>query len=118
MAQYEDISIDQGADQTLQLTLVDIQGDAKDLTGYTASAQIRKTYNSSDSDAITFSSQIQSPATDGIVNLTLTNSQTSSMKAGRYVYDVEISFADSSANTIVERILEGQITVSPSVTRT
>jgi len=40
------------------------------------------------------------------------------MKAGRYVYDVEISSIDSAANTLVERILEGQITVSPSVTRT
>lgn len=118
MAQYEDIIIDQGADQTLQLTLVDIQGDAKDLTGYSASAQIRKTYNSSDSDAITFATLIPTPASSGVLNLTLTNAQTSAMKAGRYVYDVELSYVDSSANTIVERILEGQITVSPSVTRT
>ena len=118
MAQYEDIIIDQGADQTIKLELVDTSGATKDLTGYSASAQIRKTYNSSDSDAVTFSSQIQSPADDGIVNLTLTNAQTSAMKSGRYVYDVEISFVDSAANTIVERILEGQVTVSPSVTRT
>ena len=118
MAQYEDIIIDQGADQTIKLELVDTSGATKDLTGYSASAQIRKTYNSSDSDAVTFSSQIQSPADDGIVNLTLTNTQTSAMKSGRYVYDVEISFVDSAANTIVERILEGQVTVSPSVTRT
>jgi hypothetical protein len=118
MAQYEDIIIDQGADQTIKLELVDTSGATKDLTGYSASAQIRKTYNSSDSDAVTFSSQIQSPADEGIVNLTLTNAQTSAMKSGRYVYDVEISFVDSAANTIVERILEGQVTVSPSVTRT
>ena len=118
MAQYEDIIIDQGADQTIKLELVDTSGAKKDLTGYSASAQIRKTYNSSDSDAVTFSSQIQSPADEGIVNLTLTNAQTSAMKSGRYVYDVEISFVDSAANTIVERILEGQVTVSPSVTRT
>lgn len=117
MAQYEDITIDQGADQTLQLTLVDTNGAPKDLTGYSASAQIRKTYSSSDSDAITFSSAIQSPADEGILNLTLTNTQTDAMKAGRYVYDVEISYVDSSANTIIERILEGQVTVTPSVTR-
>ena len=118
MSQYEDITIDQGADQTIQLELVDTSGNKKNLTGYTVAAQIRKTYSSSDSDAVTFSSQVVSPATDGIVNLTLTNSQTSSMKAGRYVYDVEISSTDSADNTIIERILEGQITVSPSVTRT
>lgn len=118
MSQYEDITIDQGADQTIRLELVDTSGAKKDLTGYSSAAQIRKTYSSSDSDAVTFASAIPSPATDGILNLTLTNSQTGAMKAGRYVYDVEISFEDSSANTIVERILEGQITVSPSVTRT
>ncbi len=81
MAQYEDIIIDQGADQTLQLTLVDTSGDAKDLTGYSASAQIRKTYSSSDSDAITFATTIPTPASSGILNLTLTNTQTDAMKA-------------------------------------
>lgn len=118
MSQYEDITIDQGADQTIQLELVDTNGDAKDLSGFSAAAQIRKSYSSSDSDAVTFATSIPSPAADGVLNLTLTNAQTDAMKAGRYVYDVEISFVDSDANTIIERILEGQITVSPSVTRT
>ncbi len=118
MSQYEDFTIDQGADQVLQLELVDKNGAKKSLTGYSVAAQIRKTYSSSDSDAVTFSSQIASPASDGVLNLTLTNSQTNAMKAGRYVYDVEISYQDSSSNTIIERILEGQITLSPSVTRT
>lgn len=118
MSQYEDFTIDQGADQTIQLELVKKDGAVKNLTGYSVAAQIRKTYSSSDSDAVTFSTQVASPATNGVVNLTLTNSQTGAMKAGRYVYDVEISYQDSSSNTIVERILEGQITVSPSVTRT
>jgi hypothetical protein len=118
MSQYEDITIDQGADQTIQLELVNTSGAKKDLTGFTASAQIRKSYSSSDSDAVTFTTQIPAPATDGILNLTLTNTQTDAMKAGRYVYDVELSYLDSDLNTIIERILEGQITVSPSVTRT
>lgn len=118
MSQYEEFTIDQGSDHTIKIELTDLTGATKDLTGYSAAAQVRKTYSSSDSDAITFSSQIPSPASDGILNLTLTNTQTAAMKAGRYVYDVEISFIDSDANTIVERILEGQITVSPSVTRT
>lgn len=118
MSQYEDFTIDQGADYSIKLELADENNVTKNLTGYSAAAQIRKNYSSSDSDAVTFSTQIQSPATDGILNLTLTNTQTAAMKAGRYVYDVEISFDDSAANTIVERILEGQITISPSVTRT
>ena len=118
MSQYEDIVIDQGADQTIQLELTDTSGDKKNLTGYAVAAQIRRNYSSIDSDAVTFSSQIASPATNGVINLTLTNSQTGGMKAGRYVYDVEISSTDSASNTLIERILEGQISVSPSVTRT
>ena len=44
-------------------------------------------------------------------------SQTDSLKAGRYVYDVELSFVDSDGATIIERVLEGKITLTPSVTR-
>ena len=47
----------------------------------------------------------------------LRNTQTDALKAGRYVYDVELSYTDSADNTIIERILEGQLTVTPSVTK-
>ena len=53
---------------------------------------------------------------DGIVTLSLTNVQTDTLKVGNYVYDAEISFTDTNSNVIVERILEGKIRVSPSVT--
>lgn len=116
MAQYEDLKLDRGSDVTLQLELEDINGNKKNLTNYTVAGKLKKTYNSSDSDATIFTTEIQAPATDGVVNLTLSNIQTSALKAGRYVYDVEISFIDSDANTVIERVLEGTITVTPSVT--
>lgn len=118
MATYEDISIDQGTDTTVKLELVDENGAAKNLTNYQVEAKLKKTYNSTDSaDIVTFSSQIPSPATNGIINLTLTNTQTDTMKTGRWVYDCEISFTDSSGNEIIERILEGKATITPSVTK-
>ena len=118
MATYEDISIDQGTDITVRLELNNTDGSAKDLTNHNVAAKLKKSYTSVDSaDIVTFSSQIPTPASGGIINLSLTNTQTDAMKAGRWVYDVEISFQDSDANTIVERILEGQATVTPSVTR-
>jgi len=46
----------------------------------------------------------------------LTNAQTDTLKVGNYVYDAEISFVDSNGSTIKERVLEGKIRVSPSVT--
>ena len=67
-------------------------------------------------DSTSFTTEVQSPATAGVVNLTLSNTQTDAFKAGRYVYDVEISFVDSDANTVIERVLEGTIEVTPSVT--
>lgn len=116
MAQYEELSIDKGTDITLQLELEDTSGNPKNLTNYTVAGKIKKTYNTKDSDATVFTTEIQAPQDDGIVNLTLTNAQTDALKAGRYVYDVEISFVDSDANTVVERVLEGTIQVTPSVT--
>ena len=118
MAQYEEITIDQGSDVAIQLDLVDHTGAAKDLVSHTVTAKMKKNYNSTDSaDILEFSSIIASPATAGICTLTLTNTQTDALKAGRYVYDVELSFIDSDNNTIVERILEGRIQVTPSVTK-
>lgn len=117
MATYEEFTIDQGADIAIQLECVDTQGAKKNLTNHSVAAKMKKNYNSSDSDTTTFTSIVASPATDGIITLSLTNTQTNALKAGRYVYDVEISYADSAANTIVERILEGRIQVSPSVTK-
>ena len=114
MAQYEELSIDKGTDVTLQLELEDLNGNQKDLTNYAVAGKIKKTYSSSSSTS--FTTEIQAPSTGGVVNLSLSNTQTDALKAGRYVYDVEISFVDSDANTVVERVLEGTIEVTPSVT--
>jgi len=117
MAQYEDFTIDQGADTAIEIHVVDAQNAAKDLSNYAVAAKMKKTYNSDSSDTTVFNSVIASPSTDGIVTLSLTNTQTDALKAGRYVYDVEISFVDSNGDTIIERILEGKIQVTPSVTK-
>ena len=117
MAQYEDFTIDQGADTAIEIHVVDGQNAAKDLSNYAVAAKMKKTYNSDSSDTTVFNSVIASPSTDGIVTLSLTNTQTDALKAGRYVYDVEISFVDSNGDTIIERILEGKIQVTPSVTK-
>ena len=116
MATYEDFTIDQGADLALQIELVNTDGSKKDLTGYTASAKLKKTYRSTES--VDFTAVVPSPALEGIVTISLTNLQTDSLSTrGRYVYDVEISFVDEDGHTIIERILEGKIKVNPSVTR-
>ena len=116
MAQYEEFTIDQGSDVAIEIHCIDANGAAKNLSNYTATAKLKKTYTSSDSDTTAFTSLI-SDSTGGIVTISLTNTQTDALSKGRYVYDVELSFLDSASNTIVERILEGRIQVTPSVTK-
>jgi len=117
MAQYEEFTIDQGSDVAIEIHLVDADGSAKNLTGHSAAAKMKKSYNSDSADTISFTATIVVPATDGVLTLALTNTQTDALRAGKYVYDAEISFQDSSSNTIIERVLEGRIQVTPSVTK-
>ena len=127
MAQYEDITIDKGSDVTIRLDLYNIDGSPKQMNIqdsdlnfipiYNVNAKMKKTYNTKDSDATTFFATTVDPDNlDYVIHLSLTNTQTDLLKPGRYVYDVEISRYDSNESaTIVERILEGNIQVTPSV---
>ena len=110
MAVYSNIVIDQGADYSASIDVTDSDGDNIDLTGYTAAGQIRKSYSST--TAVDFAVSVVSPGTSGILNISLTNTQTNNMKAGRYVYDIEIT----SSGGIKTRVLEGQVEITAGVT--
>lgn len=116
MAEYEEFTIDKGSDVGIELELVDHTGAAKSLVSHTVTAKMKRSYSYSDGEATAFTSIVATPATSGIVTLQLTNTQTSALTKGRYVYDVELSYVDSGDNTIIERILEGRIQVTPNVT--
>jgi len=117
MAQYEDLIVDQGSDASLELYLTDKNGSKKELAGHTITGMIRKNYTTVDSDATSFVTVIDTPTIDGKVIISLDNLTTGGMKAGRYLYDIELSYVDSDANTIIERILEGKLEVTPQITR-
>ena len=114
-AQYEEFIFDQGADIAIELYLIDENGDKKDLTNYDARAQLKLNYNSDSADTTDFTTIIPDPAEDGIVNISLTGAQTAALKPANYVYGVEISFQDSDGNRIRELILDGRITIEPTV---
>ncbi|NBX49727.1 hypothetical protein EBT25_07260 [bacterium] len=109
MAIKANITIDQGTDYSTSINLTDEDGNAISLSGYTGSAQLRKTYSSS--NAVSFT--VTFNTTDGIVYLALTDAQTANITAGRYVYDCFLT--DGSG--VVSRIVEGIVTVTPRVTR-
>ena len=116
MAQYELFKIDKGSDVAIQLHLEDADGNQKNLDGYSIAAKMKKNFNSDSSDTHSFTAAINAPTSDGIVTLSLTNTQTDALKVGNYVYDVEISYTDSDGDSIVERVLEGRVQITPSVT--
>jgi hypothetical protein len=109
MAQVQNLYIDQGTTFSLSITVNDQNGDLKDLSDYTAAAQMRKSYYTN--TAIDFTADVTSPE-DGEVTISLTADETSAVKAGRYVYDIEIS---SELETV--RVLEGIVVINPEVTK-
>ena len=110
MASISNIFIDQGATFTTTVTVTDANGDAVSLSGYSVAAQIRKTFLSSSATAFTATI---SNASSGEITISLTPTQTAALEAGRFVYDVLIT-ASGGTKT---RVVEGQVTVNPSVTR-
>ena len=110
MAVISNLAIDQGTTYSVTITVTDDTGSARDLTNYTVRSQMRRSYYTNAN--ISFSANIASPA-DGTVSLDLTSTQTSALKPGRYVYDVELV---SNVST-VERLVEGIVTVYPEATR-
>lgn len=110
MAAVKNLSVDQGTDFNAQLTVYDDNNAPWNLTGYTASAKIKKSYYSSTS--VTFNVTFNSNRSTGIIIIALSSAQTSSMEQGRYLYDIVIE--DSSGKKV--RVIEGIITINPGVT--
>ena len=109
MATRADLSIDQGTDYEVTLTLTDEDGDIIDLSNSNTAAQIRKNYTSLTYTEFETSTNVDS----GEITLTLTADQTADLEQGRYVYDVELTDAANS----ISRIVEGVVTITPQVTR-
>ena len=100
----------QGSAFIIDFTVENDNGTDFNLTGYSAACLIKKHYTSSTSQTVT--AAILSPPTSGRIQLSLTNSQTTAMKSGRYVYDVVIT----SDTGIKSRVLEGSVSVLEGVT--
>ena len=110
-AANHDLVIDQGTSFVLYITIKE-GGTVKNLTGYSARAQMRSTKTAS-SVAGSFTCSIPTPS-NGVVKMELTPSTSSAMAAGSYFYDLEIH---TSGDAIVKRIIEGKVTLTQEVTR-
>jgi len=83
-----------------------------DLTTYQVGAQFRKWSGSSTS--VSFATTVISPPSSGVVVLSLSPENTTSLKPGRYVYDILLT---DNYTGIKTRIIEGMVLVREGVTR-
>lgn len=112
MAITQNLLMEQGTDFQAVIKLYSDPLTPLDLTGYTASSQMRRSYDSVSATA-TLTVNIPIP-TNGELYLTLADSSTSVIKYGRYLYDVLITQTSTGTKT---RAVEGIITVTPNITR-
>ena len=110
MAAFSEIVIEQGATFNTKINVEDTAGAAINLFGYTANSMMRKSYYST--SATTITSTVTGTA-NGEVTLLVSAANTAALTPGRYVYDVIIT----SPTSVVTRVVEGIVTVLPSVTR-
>ena len=105
------IEVEQGTDFEATYNVTQSDGSALNLTNHSLSAKMRKHHSSA--GYVGFGVTFGSTPSDGEITISLTDSHTTSLEAGRYVYDVLIT-ASGGTKT---RVVEGQVTVNPSVTR-
>jgi len=105
------LTIDQGSDFAIQLTLSE-SGVAKNLTGYAGRAQLR-TKKLDPVAAAEFTVTMVAPE-EGKIKVSMANGTSSQLLAGLYYYDLEL-YTNADGN--VTRLLEGQVTVKQEVTR-
>ena len=97
-------------------TVYTTTGEVANSGSYTAGGgtltKVAPSVATSTSTATAFTATITN-ASAGEITISLTDTQTTALEAGRFVYDVLIT-ASGGAKT---RVVEGQVTVNPSVTR-
>lgn len=115
MTTKTNLTIHQGETFTATFTWLDASEEAIDLSSYTAHMQVRRTYADIDTTDpiidITDEDAIELDASGNIV-ITLTDDVTEGIKAGDYVYDLELNLGG-----VVTKLLTGKVNVIPEVTR-
>lgn len=112
MAVYvTNLVVNAGVDFEQVFTLEDVNSNSVlNLAGYSVKSQMRK--HAAAVGVTTFNSTIHN-ASAGQIKIGLTTTSTSSLKPGRYVYDVVLTDPEN----IMSRVVEGMVLVREGVTR-
>lgn len=110
MAVYtNNISINAGDNFSLPLTILNNAGGVLNITGYAASAAMRKHATSSTKSDFTVGI---TSAAKGLITISMASTVTSELKEGRYVYDV-LLISDANMKSIA---VEGSVIVRTGIT--
>jgi len=114
MAAYQELEIEEGADWTDELLVVDANGDPIDLTGYTAESDIKRSIDDADAliEMSTTNGRIVITPLTGSVMRVLSNTETTGLDWRTAVHDLKVI----SAGGIVTRICAGPVKYSRQVT--
>jgi hypothetical protein len=110
------ITADQGATFSYTVTYKNAKRKAHDVTGFTASMQIRPATNSSvvSLELTTENGRINVIGAEGRFDLYIAASDMSSLDQGIYVYDLQVQ---APVTGFVDRLIMGNFTVRSEVTR-
>ena len=102
------LSIEQGVNFEITITVRNKDNTPLNLLSYTAESKIRKHFTSTTSYpfTVTFVDRI-----NGRISLSMDDTVTSTLKEGRYVYDIVLT----SPNSFKTRVIQGTVLVSPGV---
>ena len=116
MAVYAaNIVIEQGYDFYTNFELEDAANNQpKNLAGYGVTAQLRKTYSSTNS--VSFACSFPN-VNGGVVSISLDSTETAALKPGRYVYDVMLQEGGLGSAFDKTKAVEGMVLVRAGVTR-
>lgn len=111
MSAIADLVIDQGSTWSQYFQWLDPSGTPYDVSGYSARAMFKRNIDEPAVISLTNSSGI-SVAADGMFILTIAPEVTDTLN-GTYMFDLEVV----SPGGVVTRLVQGTVTISPSVTR-
>lgn len=101
--------IEQGTDFEAEFNISDELGNPLNLTNYTIISTLKKSFYSKTS--VSFNTLIYD-AQNGIIKISMPYTTSSTLKGGRYVYDVVIVANNTG---LKRRVLEGVVTVTEGV---
>jgi hypothetical protein len=106
------ISINTSTSFTQSFTLSNENGSTLNLSNYQIKSQLRKHPQSN--SYINFITTAVSPSSGGVVKISLEPNSTSSLKPGRYLYDIILTNNSTGDKT---KVIEGSAIVTKSITR-